>query len=65
MVDPVMRHLPLLGKDDVVLLDSMLDYVGHCQHLLTVLLSICLNPMDLGCVGSPFHLSIIHLQEKG
>ena len=63
MIDPVMHHLPLLGKDDVVLLDGVLDHVGGGQHLLSVLLGICLNPMDLGSMGSPFHLCIVHLQE--
>ena len=64
MVDPVMSHLPLLSEDDIVLLNDVLNYVGHCQHLLSVLLSIHLNTMNLGRMGSPFHFGIIHLQDE-
>ena len=58
-----MRRLPLLGEDDIVFLNGVLDHVGCCQHLLLVLLGICFNLMDLGSVGSPFHLCVVHLQE--
>ena len=57
----VMCHLLLLGEDDVVLLDSVLDYIGHRQRLLLMLLSIGLDTTDLCHMGSPFHLSIVHL----
>ena len=56
-----MHHLPLLGEDDVVLLNGILDHVGGCQHLLSMLLGIGLDTMDLCCMGSPLHLGIIHL----
>ena len=29
-VDTVMRHLPLLPKNDIVLLDGVFDHVGSC-----------------------------------
>ena len=59
----LMHCLPLLGEDYVVLLDGVLNDVGCGQHLLSVLLGIRLDPLDLGSMGSPLHLSIIHLQE--
>ena len=62
-VNALVRRLPLLGKDHVVLLYGVLDDIGRSQYLLSVLLGIHLNPMDLGSVGSPFHLCIVHLQE--
>ena len=41
--------------------------VGPCQalhqHLLLILLSIHLNLMDLGPMGSPFLFCIVHLEE--
>ena len=55
--------LPLLGEDYIVLLDSILDDISGGQHLLSILLGICLDPSDLGSVGSPLHLGIVHLQE--
>ena len=63
MVDPVMGCLPLFGGDHVVLLDGVLNNVGSGQHLLSVLLGVHLDPTDLGSMGSPFYLCIIHLQE--
>ena len=63
MVDPVMGHLPLFGEDHVVLLNGVLDHIGHGQHFLLILLGIRFNPTDLGSVGSPFHLCVVHLQE--
>ena len=62
-INPVMHCLPLLGKDDVILLNGVLDHIGSGQHLLSMLLSVCLNPTDLGSVGSPLHLCIIYLKE--
>ena len=61
MVDLIMCRLPLLGEDDVVLLYSILDHIGHHQHLLLILLSIHLDSTNLGCMGPPLHLSIVHL----
>ena len=52
---------PLLGEDNIVLLDGVLDHIGGCQHLLSMLLGVGLNTMDLCHMGSPLHLSIIHL----
>ena len=37
-VDPVMRRLPLLSKDHIVLLDCVLDHFGSDQHLLLVVI---------------------------
>ena len=55
--------LPLLGEDDIILLNGVLDDIGSGQHLLLILLGVRLDSTDLGPVGSPFHLCIIHLQE--
>ena len=63
-VDPVMHRLPPPGEDDIVLFDGILDYVGRRQHLLAILLSVCLNLTNLGRMGSPFHLCIIHLRDE-
>ena len=60
-VDMIMCCLPLLGEDDVVLLNDVLDHIGRCQHLLLMLLGVGLNMMDLCRMGSPLHLSIVHL----
>ena len=64
MVDTDVCCLPLLGEDDVVLLDGVLDHVGRCQHLLSMLLGVSLDTMNLCRMGSPFHLSIIHLRDE-
>ena len=64
MVDTIVRHLPLLREDDVVLLDGILDHIGGCQHLLSMLLSVSLNTMDLCRMGSPLHLSIVNLKGR-
>ena len=61
MVDLLVCHLPLVGKDDVVLFDGILDHVGRRQDLLLMLLSIGLSTTDLRRMGSPFYLSIVHL----
>ena len=63
-IDPVVCRLPLLREDHVVLLDGILDPVGSGQDLLAVLLGICLDPTDLGSMGSPFMLSIVHLETR-
>ena len=63
MVNPVMGRLPLLGENHVVLLNGVLDNVGRSQNFLSVLLGIRFDLMDLGSVGPPFHLCIVHLQE--
>ena len=63
MVDSLMGHLPLLGEDHIVLLDGILNHVGCGQHLLSILLSVRLDLTDLGSMGSPFYLGIVHLQE--
>ena len=60
-VDAVMRCLPLPSEDDIVLFDDVLDHVGRRQYLLTMLLGIGLNTMNLCHMGSPLHLSIVHL----
>ena len=62
-IDVSMRHLPLFGKDYVVLLYGVLDDIGRGQHLLLIFLGVCLDLTDLGSIGSPFHLGIVHLQE--
>ena len=61
MVDAVVRHLPLLPEDHVVLLDGVFDGIGSRQDLLTMLLGVGLDMTDLCYMGSPFHLGIIHL----
>ena len=61
MVDTVMNPLPLLGEDHVILLDGVLDHVGHRQDLLMMLLGVSLDTMDLCCMGSPLYLSIVQL----
>ena len=58
-----MGRLPLLREDHVVLLNGVLDDIDCGQHFLLILLSVCLDPMDLSPVGSPFYLHIVHLQE--
>ena len=60
-VNAVVRRLPLLREDDIVLLDGVLDYIGRRQHFLSMLFSVGLDMTDLCRMGSPFHLSIIHL----
>ena len=64
MVNIVVCCFPLLGEDDVVLLNGILDIVGRFQHLLLMLLGVSFNTMNLCCMGSPLHLSIIHLQAE-
>ena len=64
MVNLVVCRLPLLKEDDVVLLNSVLDHVGCSQNLLSMFLGVRLNMTNLCCMGSPFHLSIIHLQKE-
>ena len=61
MVDTVVRHLPLLPEDHVVLLDGVFNGVGGCQDLLTMLLGVSLDTTNLCRMGSPFHPGIIHL----
>ena len=61
MVDSIMHRLPLLGEDDVVLLNGILDHVGGGQHLLSMLFGVGFNATDLCHMGSPLHLSIVHL----
>ena len=63
-VDTVVCHFPLLGEDDVILLNGILDYVGCGQHLLSVLLGVGLNMTDLCRMGSPLYFSIVHLQKS-
>ena len=58
-----MRCLLLLREDHVVLLYGVLNDVGRGQRLLSVLLGVRFNLTDLGSMGSPFHLGVIHLQE--
>ena len=64
MINMVVRHLPLLAKDHIVLLDGILDGVCSRQGLLTMFLGIGLDTTNLCRMGSPFYLSIIHLQEQ-
>ena len=64
-IDPILDLLPLLGKDPIVLQDSLLNLVGGNQDLLTALLGVCFNSPDLSAVSSPLPLSIVHLWEKG
>ena len=61
MVNMLVCCFPLFGEDDVVIFDGILDHVGCRQNLLLMLLGIGLDMMDLCCMGSPFHLSIVHL----
>ena len=61
MVDTVVCRLPLLSEDHVVLLNGVLNGVGGRQDFLTMLLGVGLDTTDLCCMGSPFHLSIVHL----
>ena len=61
MVDMVVCCFPLPSKDDVVPLNGVLDHVGRRQDLLSMLLSVSLNMTDLCRMGSPLHLSIVHL----
>ena len=60
-VNTAMCRFPLLGKDDVVLLDGVLDHIGGGQHLLSMLLGVGFDMTDLSCMGSPLYLSIVHL----
>ena len=61
MVNTVVGRFPLPSEDDVVLFDGILDYVGRRQDLLSMLLGIGLDMTYLCRMGSPFHLSIVHL----
>ena len=60
-VNTVVRHLPLLPEDHIVLLDGVFDRVGSCQDLLMMLLGVSLDTTDLCRMDSPFHLGIVHL----
>ena len=60
-INVVVCHLLLPGEDDVVLFDGVLDYVSGRQNLLSMLFGFSLNMTDLCCMGSPLHLSIVHL----
>ena len=60
-VNAVMRHLPLLPKDHVVLLDGVFNGIGRCQDLLMMLLGVGFDMTDLCRMGSPLNLSIVHL----
>ena len=60
-VDTIVCCFPLPGKDHVVLFDGILDHIGRRQDLLSMLLSVGLNTMDLCRMSSPLHLSIVHL----
>ena len=64
MVDPIVCCFPLLGEDHVVFLNGILDHVGCCQYLLTMLFGIHLNTMNLCHVGSPLHLGVVHLRNE-
>ena len=63
-VNAVVCHLPLLREDNIVLLNGILDHIGHCQHFLSMLLGVGLDTTDLCHMGSPLHLSIVHLQKS-
>ena len=64
-VDAVVRHLPLLTKDHIVLLngifDGVLDHIGCRKDLLSMLLGVSLDVTDLCHMGSPLYFSIVHL----
>ena len=60
-VNTIVRRFPLLSEDNIVLFNGVLDHVGGRQNLLSMLFSVGLNTMDLCRMGSPLHLSIIHL----
>ena len=62
-IDVLVRCLPLLREDNVILLNGILNDVGCGQHLLSILLGIRLDLTDLSPMGSPLHLSVVHLQE--
>ena len=61
MVDAIVRHLPLLPEDYIILLDRVFDGVGRCQDLLTMLLGVGLDMTNLSCMGSPLNFSIVYL----
>ena len=63
-VDMIVHHLPLPGKDHVVLLDRGFNGVGRCQDLLTMFLGVGLDMTNLCRMGSPFNLGIVHLKEQ-
>ena len=63
-VNTVMCCLPFLREDQIVLQDCVFDPIHGQQHLLAVLLSVCLNLTDLGPMGSPPLPSIIDLKER-
>ena len=63
MIDLIMGQFPLLSKDLVVLQDHLLNLVGSGQDLLSVFLSVCLNPSDLGAMGSPLNFHVVYLWE--
>ena len=64
MVNVIMGCLPLLNEDHIVLLNRILNPIGSGQDFLTILLGIRLDPMDLGSMGSPLLLSIVHLDKR-
>ena len=59
-----MSLLPLVGKDPIVGHHGLFDPIGHCQNLLTTLLSVCLNPEDLCPMGIPLPLCVINLEKN-
>ena len=61
-VNLIMGLLPLLGEDVVVRHNCFLNLICGRQGLCTTLLSVHLNLMDLGPMGSPFTFGIIDLK---
>ena len=64
MVDLIMSQLPLLGEDLIVCQNGLFNLVGGTQNLLLILLSIHLDPSDLGTIGSPLLFGTIRLWER-
>ena len=63
MINPIMSCLPLPGEDMIVFHYCLFNPVSGQQDLLVTLLSVCLDPPDLGTLHPPLHFGIIHLKE--
>ena len=63
MTNLLLGLLPVFDKVMIVPQDHLLDVIGCHQGLLLVLLSVRLNPSDLGTVGPPLSFSIVHIEE--
>ena len=63
-IDLFLGFLPVFGKVMVVLQNGLLNSIGHHQGFLLALLSIHLHPGNLGTMGPPLLLGVIHLKER-